>query len=107
MADDSIGGKADLFCAWIASNGRSEFKTPQRLYHPGWDYDDGSSTLWQRGGNHSHPTGVLGFLPYEFGGFSYASESEAKVQLVINTAEAVLASIARSWGLVDEREVSE
>ena len=107
MADDSIGGKTDLFCAWIASNGRSQFKTPQRLYHSGWDYGDEDTSLWHKSGNYNHPAGVLGFHHYEFGGFSYASEREAKVQLVIDAAEAVLASIARSWGLVDECKVQE
>lgn len=105
MADYRTGGKTDLFCAWIASNGRSEFKTPQRLYYSDWDFGSGPTTLWHKGGNDYDPAGVLGFSLYEFGGFSYASESKADVQLVIDTAEKVLASIARSWGLIDERKV--
>lgn len=88
------------YAAWIASNGRSGFPKPRKLYNldEAWDItNDG----WDRGGNDVAPL-EEGFHPNDYGGFTYVSKSEDNVALVIESARQVFSGLLRSWGVSDE-----
>lgn len=86
------------YAAWIASNGRSGFKNPRKLYSLDWDRDNEG---WDKGGNDVAPL-EDGFHPNEYGGFTYVSQFKDRVALVIESSRQVFSGLLRSWGVSDD-----
>lgn len=91
--------KTDLYGAWIAPNGRSQFPKARRLYFD----DDLGDLLWDKGGNDYVGTLDSGFVQRGFGGFSFVSSDKDEVNLVIETGANILQSLALAWGMTVEK----
>lgn len=98
--------KTDYFACWIATNGRSVWKKPQRLYTTDW-HEDGDNG-WQRKGDDDAPLAVgfhrPGYKEEPYAHYTYVDTDKEKVQLVIDAATRVTESIAIAWGFKDDND---